>query len=205
MDSFAPLLAHMFLANGSDPQRRYSKTVNSSTQVGNGPLKSARQCAQQRAACTPQQLIRSTQLTGAAFHRRNSVASKASRARVATTICAVAPPKEKEALSDTLDKVRGNTQGAMLLIEGATVTIGNNDLIEDVGLKLMKGERWAIVGPNGTGKSTLLKAITGQEGAKLTTGRLALHPTCRVTPPPTPSPHQPIEPHSVPRNTYTNT
>lgn len=68
----------------------------------------------------------------------------------------------------------------MLLIEEATVTIGNNDLLEDVELKMMKGERWAIVGPNGTGKSTLLKAITGQDGAKLTTGRLILHPTARV-------------------------
>jgi ATP-binding cassette subfamily F protein 3 len=46
--------------------------------------------------------------------------------------------------------------------------------------KMMKNERWAVVGPNGTGKSTLLKAITGQDGVKLTTGRMVLHPTCRV-------------------------
>jgi Fe-S cluster assembly ATPase SufC len=58
----------------------------------------------------------------------------------------------------------------------------------------LTGERWAIVGPNGTGKSTLLKAITGQEGAKLTTGTLALHPTCRVQRhlPPLPSPACPL-------------
>ena len=36
------------------------------------------------------------------------------------------------------------------------------------------------MGPNGTGKSTLLKAITGQDGVKLTTGRMVLNDTCRV-------------------------
>jgi ATP-binding cassette subfamily F protein 3 len=37
-----------------------------------------------------------------------------------------------------------------------------------------------VVGPNGTGKSTLLKAITGQDGVKLTTGRMVLNDKCRV-------------------------
>mmetsp|Transcript_15623 Transcript_15623/g.21594 ORF Transcript_15623/g.21594 Transcript_15623/m.21594 type:complete len:684 (-) Transcript_15623:306-2357(-) len=98
------------------------------------------------------------------------------------TVCAatVEAEKEKPMLRDSLDKVRGNTLGGMLLIRDATITIGNNDLISGVELKMMKGERWAVVGPNGTGKSTLLKAITGEDGAKLTTGTLALHPTARV-------------------------
>jgi len=66
-------------------------------------------------------------------------------------------------------------------MEDATVTIGNNDLLEKVEWKIMPGERWAIVGPNGTGKSTMLKAITGQDTTvKLTTGRLVLHPTAAV-------------------------
>ena len=79
---------------------------------------------------------------------------------------------------------RGNSLGAMLLMEDATVTIGNNDLLEKVEWKIMPGERWAIVGPNGTGKSTMLKAITGQDTTvKLTTGRLVLHPTAAVRPP----------------------
>jgi hypothetical protein len=50
-----------------------------------------------------------------------------------------APPDTGTEIADTLKAVRGNSQGAMLLIEGATVTIGNNDLIEQVDLKLMKG------------------------------------------------------------------
>jgi hypothetical protein len=45
--------------------------------------------------------------------------------------------------------VRGDTQGAAVVMEDATITIGNNDLIEGVDFKCTKGERWAFVGPNG--------------------------------------------------------
>eukprot|EP00242_Pyramimonas_sp_CCMP2087_P007232 CAMPEP_0198205076 /NCGR_PEP_ID=MMETSP1445-20131203/8557_1 /TAXON_ID=36898 /ORGANISM="Pyramimonas sp., Strain CCMP2087" /LENGTH=737 /DNA_ID=CAMNT_0043877227 /DNA_START=117 /DNA_END=2330 /DNA_ORIENTATION=- len=146
--------------------------------AGSGTHKSVNQASRHViSSCVPHQL-RNPRLAGATFHCRapRSIACRVAR----PVVCVAAPPDTGTEIADTLKAVRGNSQGAMLLIEGATVTIGNNDLIEQVDLKLMKGERWAIVGPNGTGKSTLLKAITGQEGAKLTTGTLALHPTCRV-------------------------
>jgi len=91
-----------------------------------------------------------------------------------------AAPAASGGLRDTLSFVRGNSQGAHVLVSEATITIGNNDLLEQVDFKILKNERWAIVGPNGTGKSTLLKAITGQDGVKLTSGSLVIHPTVRV-------------------------
>jgi len=83
-------------------------------------------------------------------------------------------------VSEALARVRGDTQGAAVVMEDATITIGNNDLIEGVDFKCTKGERWAFVGPNGCGKSTLMKAITGQDGVKLTSGTLKIHPSWSV-------------------------
>mmetsp|Transcript_136006 Transcript_136006/g.235939 ORF Transcript_136006/g.235939 Transcript_136006/m.235939 type:complete len:865 (-) Transcript_136006:849-3443(-) len=79
-----------------------------------------------------------------------------------------------------MDSVRGNTLGAALVLEEADISVGSNQLLEGVNFKIMPNERWGIVGPNGTGKSTLLKAITGQDPVKLASGRLVLHPTFRV-------------------------
>ncbi len=44
---------------------------------------------------------------------------------------------------------------------GAHVSAGANVLLRDVNLTIFKGERVAIVGHNGAGKSSLLRAITG--------------------------------------------
>jgi len=83
-------------------------------------------------------------------------------------------------VADSLARVRGDTQGAAVVVSDATITIGNNDLLENVNFKCMKGDCWAIVGPNGCGKSTLMKAITGQDGVRLSAGSLLLHPAWRV-------------------------
>ena len=40
---------------------------------------------------------------------------------------------------------------------------GDNDVYEDVNLKLYRGDHVALVGPNGAGKSTLMKIINGHE------------------------------------------
>lgn len=49
----------------------------------------------------------------------------------------------------------------MLSIQNLTYRIGGRTLLEEASLSLDRGERVGIVGPNGTGKSTLLKLISG--------------------------------------------
>lgn len=51
---------------------------------------------------------------------------------------------------------------SLLEIRDLTHAFGDNLLYKDAGLSLNKGEHIGIVGPNGTGKSTLIKICTGQ-------------------------------------------
>ena len=45
-------------------------------------------------------------------------------------------------------------------VEGVTKSFGENRVLDGVDLKVARGDRLAIVGPNGIGKSTLLKVMT---------------------------------------------
>jgi ATP-binding cassette, subfamily F, member 3 len=56
------------------------------------------------------------------------------------------------------------SSGAAVEISSVRLSIGNNDIMEDVNWTILPKERWALVGRNGAGKSTLLRAITGTGG-----------------------------------------
>ena len=47
-------------------------------------------------------------------------------------------------------------------VAGVTKSFGDNLVLDGVDLRVARGDRLAIVGPNGIGKSTLLKVITGR-------------------------------------------
>ncbi|MYB98897.1 MAG: ABC-F family ATP-binding cassette domain-containing protein, partial [Gemmatimonadetes bacterium] len=47
-------------------------------------------------------------------------------------------------------------------VEGVTKSFGDNRVLDGVDLEVGRGDRLAIVGPNGIGKSTLLKVMTGR-------------------------------------------
>ena len=51
---------------------------------------------------------------------------------------------------------------AVVKVEGVTKAFGDNRVLDGVDLKVARGDRLAIVGPNGIGKSTLLKVMTGR-------------------------------------------
>lgn len=50
----------------------------------------------------------------------------------------------------------------MIRLENATLAIGTSDLLIDADLHLRPGDRVGLVGRNGTGKTTLIKALLGQ-------------------------------------------
>lgn len=50
----------------------------------------------------------------------------------------------------------------VLCVEGIEKAFGDNEVLHGVDLKVRRGERLVIIGPNGIGKSTLLKIIMGE-------------------------------------------
>ena len=53
----------------------------------------------------------------------------------------------------------------VLEIEGVSKSFGDKKVLEGVSLLVRRGERVAVIGPNGVGKSTLLKIVTGRLAA----------------------------------------
>ena len=53
----------------------------------------------------------------------------------------------------------------MLSIQNLTKTYGIETILNGVSFTLNQGERFGLVGPNGCGKTTLLRIICGQENA----------------------------------------
>ena len=60
----------------------------------------------------------------------------------------------------------------LLNIKDLHVAIDGKEIIKGLNLSVNKGEVHAIMGPNGTGKSTLAMAITGREGYEITKGEI---------------------------------
>ena len=57
-------------------------------------------------------------------------------------------------------------------IKNLHVSIGGREILKGFNLGVNSGEVHAIMGPNGTGKSTLAAAITGREGYEITEGEI---------------------------------
>ena len=55
-------------------------------------------------------------------------------------------------------------------IKNLHVSVGGKEILKGFNLSVNEGEIHAIMGPNGTGKSTLAAAITGRDGYEITEG-----------------------------------
>ena len=60
----------------------------------------------------------------------------------------------------------------MLKIENLHVSIKGREILKGVNLEVNAGEVHAIMGPNGTGKSTLASVIAGKDGYEVTEGSI---------------------------------
>lgn len=60
----------------------------------------------------------------------------------------------------------------LLDIKNLHVSIQGKEILKGFNLQVNKGEVHAIMGPNGTGKSTLAMAIAGREGYEITKGEI---------------------------------
>ena len=65
-------------------------------------------------------------------------------------------------------------KNGLLTVENLKVNIDNKEILKGVDLKIGPGEVHAIMGPNGTGKSTLAYALAGKESYKVTSGTVTM-------------------------------
>src|SRR5919199_674302 len=66
-----------------------------------------------------------------------------------------------------------------IAVSNAAVEFGATTLFQDITFTVAKGERWGIVGRNGTGKTTLFKLLTGELAPSR--GQVVRQPGVRVT------------------------
>ena len=90
---------------------------------------------------------------------------------------AVQAPVAEETVSLRLEEARAGK--TVLELEHLSLEIGGQALIRDLTLYLPQGERVGIVGANGTGKTTLLRAIAGELAPSA--GRLTLGQNTKVS------------------------
>jgi ATP-binding cassette subfamily F protein 3 len=73
----------------------------------------------------------------------------------------VAPPREIAAPPMGFPEV-SRSGDLVLRAQDLAKTYDQRTLFEDVSLDIMRGQRWGILGPNGCGKTTLLRCLLGQ-------------------------------------------
>src|SRR5690606_12091083 len=91
----------------------------------------------------------------------NSRQAKGRRTRLARLPRLSPPPSEQDVMALRLESPdRGGDQ--VLVAQRLHVSIGGRPLLRNLTATIHRGERVVLVGPNGTGKSTLLRTVLGQ-------------------------------------------
>src|SRR5918998_4386136 len=67
---------------------------------------------------------------------------------------------------------------SQVFVSGAGVEFGSTTVFQDITLTIAPGDRWGIIGRNGTGKTTLFRLLTG--ALLPTKGSVARQPGLRV-------------------------
>ncbi len=108
-------------------------------------------------------------------HKHEAAISDADQKVVETKV------RTNKATSIQLEQ-RSQKHKNLIEIQGANLWVANRLLIENIQFRLTSGERVAIAGANGSGKSSLAKAILNREGthAFLESGEVLLSPTMNV-------------------------
>ncbi|NLL00993.1 MAG: ABC-F family ATP-binding cassette domain-containing protein [Clostridiales bacterium] len=98
------------------------------------------------------------------FNREKSIRRAESREKMLEKIEVIEKPRENMQMHFTLEPkvISGND---VLSVEGLAKSYGNLKLFSNLDFEIKRGEKVAIIGNNGTGKTTILKIITGHEEA----------------------------------------
>jgi len=95
------------------------------------------------------------------YNREKSIKAAESRERMLDKMEKVEKPVSEKKVRFSFE-ARRRTGDDVLMLKGLTKGFGARTLFENLNLHLRAGDRVALIGPNGVGKSTLLNAIVGQ-------------------------------------------
>ena len=98
------------------------------------------------------------------FNREKSIRRAESREKMLDKIKRIERPTENTEMYFSLEPriISGND---VLSVEGLSKSYGNLNLFSNINFDIKRGEKVAIIGNNGTGKTTILKIITGSVAA----------------------------------------
>ena len=96
------------------------------------------------------------------FNREKSIRLARSREKRLEKIERLEKPQEEGTVQFRFD-TRRRTGEDVLQAEGLEKSFGERILFRDVKMHIRAGERIALIGDNGTGKTTLLRCLTGEE------------------------------------------
>ena len=95
------------------------------------------------------------------FNREKSIKRAESREKMLAKIDVMDKPHEVKTAMDIRLEPQVVSGNDVLTVTGLSKAFGSQRLFSDVDFELKRGERLAVIGNNGTGKTTLLKIITG--------------------------------------------
>ena len=98
------------------------------------------------------------------FNREKSIKRAESREKMLEKIERVEKPTENAQIHFSLEP-RITSGNDVLTVTDLAKTYGQQKLFSDMSLEIKRGEKVAIIGNNGTGKTTILKIINGQVDA----------------------------------------
>ena len=96
------------------------------------------------------------------FNREKSIRLARSREKRLEKIERLEKPQEEDTVQFRFE-TRRRTGEDVLQTEGLEKSFGERILFRDVKMHIRAGERIALIGDNGTGKTTLLRCLTGEE------------------------------------------
>ncbi|MCI8550181.1 MAG: ABC-F family ATP-binding cassette domain-containing protein [Lachnospiraceae bacterium] len=95
------------------------------------------------------------------FNREKSIRRAESREKLLSKMERVEKPTEAASAMHIRLEPRVISGNDVLTVRGLEKSFGNNRLFSNVSFEIKRGERIAVIGNNGTGKTTLLKIING--------------------------------------------
>jgi ATPase components of ABC transporters with duplicated ATPase domains len=108
------------------------------------------------------------------YNREKSIKQAESREKVLNKIERIDKPDNDPQAARIKFETRVRSGNDVLSVEDISKSFGSRTLFNNINFEIRRGERVAIIGPNGTGKTTLFRIIMGavnQDSGSITLGR----------------------------------